>query len=162
MFSITSQDIEINLNSLPMVVFVTSLRLSLINARVSNSSLILSRDKLCCLICFCLRTKSKHFFVLEVHKWFRKRGFSQSHCIPLPVSAQGPCALFSIPRSMLIPCVTMGTPLRDPSASQLHWWRHLRSSGFYMGSEDRKEITQTGGQVGNRQKNGRQRVLRAS
>lgn len=43
---------EINLKSLPMVVFATSLRLSLVNAHVSNSPLILSRDNLCCLIYF--------------------------------------------------------------------------------------------------------------
>lgn len=43
---------EINLKSLPMVVFATSLNLSLVNTRVSNSPLILSRDNLCCLIYF--------------------------------------------------------------------------------------------------------------
>lgn len=135
---------EINLKSLPMVVFATSLRLFLVNAHVSNSPLILSGDNLFCLIYLCLRTRNKHFFVLEAHNWIGEGGFSQSQCIPLPVSAQAPCALFSVPRSMHIPCVTMGTPLKDPSASQLHWWRCLRPYGLYMSSEGRKEITQVG------------------
>lgn len=79
---------EINLKSLPMVVFSPLLDFSLVNTCVSNSALILSRNNLCCLIYICLRTVNKCVFVLEAQKWVRKGRFSQSQCIPLSVPSQ--------------------------------------------------------------------------
>lgn len=74
--------LEINLKSLPMVVFATSFKFSLVNARVSNSPLILSRDNLCCLIYLCLRTMNKRVFVLEAEKWIEKEFFPKSEYSP--------------------------------------------------------------------------------
>lgn len=79
---------EINLKSLPMVVFATYLRFHLVNACVSNSPLIFSRDNLCCLIYLCLRATNKHIFVLEAQKWIREGEFFQSWCVPLSVPLQ--------------------------------------------------------------------------
>lgn len=140
---------EINLKSLLMVVFATSLRFSLVNACVSNSPLILSRDNLCCLIYLCLRTMNKCIFVLEAQKWVREGEFFQIWCIPLSVPLQrffhAPCALFLAPRPGYVPCTSTVTPLKSLDVCKLHWERHLRSSGMHMSFGGKKKMKQIGG-----------------
>lgn len=65
----------------------------------------------------------------------KRRFFLKSVCSHLCLSTKVFHAPSSAPRPMYNSCQGL-------NASQLYWWRHLRSSGMYTGLESKKEMKQ--------------------